>query len=468
MNSEPLALTRTLSAPRTARDWLQRFGELMAVRRRVILGIQWTVVGGYVFLVAVPAFLPLPPEHAHLWNNLTRFAQFAFWGIWWPFVILSMPLLGRVWCGVFCPEGALTEAASRIGLGRKIPRWMRWPGWPFVAFTGTTIYGQLVSVYEYPKPALLILGGSTIAAVAVGLVYGREKRVWCRYLCPVNGVFRLLARLAPLHFRTDAAAWRRAPAHAPAPNCAPLLDMRHLKSAAPCHACGRCAGYRGAITLAPRSPNTEILALQAGDASRWEALLLIFGVFGVAIGAFQWTASPWFVALKQALASWLIDHNAMALLQDNAPWWLLTHYPEINDVFSWLDGLCILFYIAASSLAIGGAILAALHTAQAVVRAERLAWHLAYCLIPLAAVSVFLGLSMLTLSQLAGEDLTLAWLPWARAALLAAGVGWSGWLTWRALAAPDTAPVRRVGAFVAVMAAAAVVVTAWVVQFYVW
>lgn len=35
----------------------------------------------------------------------------------------------------------------------------------------------MTSVYEYPKPTLLTLGGSALAAVAVSLLYGRNKRV---------------------------------------------------------------------------------------------------------------------------------------------------------------------------------------------------------------------------------------------------------------------------------------------------
>ena len=183
----------------------------MRRHRRAILAVQWVVVLSYLVLVTVPAFLPLPPSGAGILSNLTLFAQFAFWGIWWPFVMLSMMLIGRVWCGVLCPEGALSEWASRRGLGLAIPRWMRWSGWPFVAFVSTTVYGQLVSVYEYPKAVLLVLGGSTVAAVGIGFVYGRGKRVWCRHLCPANGVFALLARIAPVHFALDEQAWRRHP-----------------------------------------------------------------------------------------------------------------------------------------------------------------------------------------------------------------------------------------------------------------
>ena len=84
----------------------------MARNRRRIAQLQWAIVVLYFVLVAVPAFLPMPPEDARMFTSLTRFAQFAFWGVWWPFVIASMLLIGRFWCGVMCPEGALTEFAG--------------------------------------------------------------------------------------------------------------------------------------------------------------------------------------------------------------------------------------------------------------------------------------------------------------------------------------------------------------------
>ena len=152
---------------------LARYGRWLANHGAAVRAVQWCVVAIYAVLVVVPAFLPLPGDGARALDNLTVFAQWAFWGLWWPFVILSMFAAGRTWCGVFCPEGTLTEAASRFGLHRSPPRWLRWAGWPFVAFAVTTVYGQLVSVYQYPKAVLLVLGGSTIAAIATGFVYGR-------------------------------------------------------------------------------------------------------------------------------------------------------------------------------------------------------------------------------------------------------------------------------------------------------
>jgi len=447
---------------------LQSFGDAMQRHRSVIQSIQWTVVVLYLALVIYPAFRPLPPQDAHIYDNVTLFAQFVFWGIWWPFVMLSMVLMGRVWCGVFCPEGALTEFASRHGLARAIPKWMRWGGWPFVAFAMTTIFGQLVSVYEYPKATLLVLGGSTVMAVGIGLVYGRGKRVWCRYLCPANGVFALFARLSPLHFHVDREVWKRHPATTRAVDCGPLINIPRMAGASSCHACGRCSGHRDAVRLVARSPNQEVLTLKASEVSRWEVMILIYGVLGVAIGAFQWSASPWFVAVKQAIASWLVEHNSFWLLQDNVPWWLLTHYPEANDVFTWLDGFLIVFYIGATALVLGSWILWWLFVAQQVLKREALMWRLAYSLIPLAGASVFLGLSMLTVTMLKAEGMALAWVTPLRVGLLTLALAWSLRLAARLIRTVPVSPWRRLPAGVAVLLAMSLVPLAWGWQFFVW
>jgi len=439
---------------------LARLGDWMAAHRRAILAAQWIIVIFYLALVAVPAFLPHPNPEARLFSGdmgassfvdpalcvapvdgqtatpalqdkapkaatwrerLVLLAQYLFWGVWWPFVILSTMLVGRVWCGVLCPEGALTEFASRHGRGGSIPRWVRWGGWPLVAFVLTTIYGQLISVYEYPQAVLLILGGSTVAAVAVGWLYGKGKRVWCRYLCPVSGVFALLARLAPIHFKVDRAAWNSHPQRTAAVDCAPLLSVSHLSGMSDCHACGRCSGHRDAVTLSARSPNAEIMGGAAPDTAH--ALLLMFGMLGVAIGAFQWTVNPWFVQLKQVAAAWLVDHEMFSMLDESPAWWLLTRYPEVNDVFTWLDGAAILVWIFGVALVLGGIALAA---TAAAAKLAGLDWRrLALGLVPLAGIGLFLGLSMMSATHLRAEGVALGWLPGLRAMLLAVGVLWS-------------------------------------------
>lgn len=426
-----------------SRPWPARLGDAMQRHRRLIQTIQWAMVGFYGFLVVLPACLPLPPAGASIVDNLTLFAQFIFWGVWWPLVIAATMLLGRVWCGVFCPEGALTEWASRHGRGGTIPRWVRWRGWPTLAFIATTVYGQLIGVYDYAQATLLILGGSTLAAMLVGYLYGQGKRVWCRYLCPVSGVFTLLAKVAPLHFRADEAAWRRHQGVVPRVDCGPLLNLRHLDSASACHSCGRCSGHRGAIELATRSPNAEILGpVRPGDET--SASLLVFGLLGVAVGAFQWSLSPAFVTAKQAAAEWLVAHDHYALLADNAPWWLLTHQPAASDVFSWLDGLAILAYIGGHALLVGGLVWLALGAAVRVLDATAITRHrLAMALVPLAGAGLVLGLSMTTASHLRAEGVPLSWLGPLRVLLLGGAAGWSLVLGARLLASAAAGASRK-------------------------
>jgi len=441
------------------RAGMARLGRAMRRHRQAILTLQWLIVLFYAVVVALPAVLPLPTEADRILNNLTRFAQFLFWGLWWPFVIVSVMLVGRVWCGVFCPEGALAEFASHASLNRPLPRWLKWPGWPTLAFILTTVYGQMTSVYEYPQPALLILGGSTLAAMGVGLVYGKGKRVWCRHLCPVSGVFALLARVAPVHFHVDRDVWDAANSHALPVQCAPLIDIRRMNSAAACHMCGRCAGQRNAVELAWRVPGSELWAPSASPASAdiWPARLLVFGLLGVALGAFQWSASPWFVAAKQVAAAWLLDRGYFQVLEAPAHGWLLTHYPEVNDVFTWLDGGLLLAYIAMTALVSGGWIFLCLWMAAALMGKT---WQrLAMSLIPFAGASVFVGLSLLTTGQLFAEGIIFPWADPARMTLLAAGALWSASLARRLAGWPSA---------LAAGMACALPLWAWYAQLYVW
>ncbi|MBX7146316.1 MAG: 4Fe-4S binding protein [Alphaproteobacteria bacterium] len=400
---------------------LAKIGHWAKNKLTVIYYIQWLIVFFYLFLIVVPAFLPLPLDEIHFYKNLTLFSQFLFWGIWWPFVLLSMVFLGRVWCGVLCPEGTLTEWASRYGRQGAIPHWIRWRGWPFVAFACTTIYGQLVSVYQYPKPTLLILGGSTLAAIVIGFLYGREKRIWCRYLCPVNGVFNLMARLSPLHFKVDHHAWEKFTydhkiTKKDTPNCAPLIPLRQMEGASECHMCTRCSGHRDAINLSWRSSAQEIVNFINHKDGIWETILICFGLIGLAMGAFHWTRSPWFIDLKQYVAVWLVNHNILWPLDIQTPWWILTSYSENNDVFNLLDGALIIFYILGTACSVGFVLLFLI--INAIFMIDNFEWkkvyHLSQSLIPLAGCGVFLGLSALTITFLKLEEIPLFWVSYLR------------------------------------------------------
>ncbi|MCQ4258614.1 4Fe-4S binding protein [Stutzerimonas stutzeri] len=456
-----------------ASSWLARAGDLLRQHARTIRLIQWLVVGFYLVLLLVPAFLSLPPSEARMLDSVTVFAQFLFWGLWWPFVLLSMVLFGRLWCGVLCPEGSLSEWISWRGLNKRTPQWIRWSGWPTIAFVLTTVYGQLISVYDYGQAAALILGGSTVAAMVVGFLYGRGKRVWCRHLCPVSGVFGLLARLAPVYYKVDEERWQanQGP-HLPTPNCAPLIDIRRMKGNSECHACGRCSGQRGAVTLAARSPNAEIIIASdqgAREHQHWDSTLLLFGMIGLAMGAFQWTVSPWFITLKQTAAEWLVDREIFWPLEANAPWWLLTHYPQANDAFTWLDGAAILTYIGACSLLIGGALWLLLRAAVRLMnRDDRVFQHLALTLTPLGGAGLFLGLSATTVKLLRYEGFILAWAQPARALLLAGAIAWSLYLAWRVISRYGSDGLHRLSAFGCVGLATAVVGYGWYLQFWGW
>ena len=280
-------------------------------------------------------------------------------------------------------------------------------------------------------------------------LYGRNKRVWCRYLCPVNGVFGLLAKLAPVHFAVDPEAWRAWPKHrgarAATMNCAPLVPVRTMQGNSMCHMCGRCSGFRDAVTLSRRSPNFEIVHVAGNDPKPVETLLIVFGLIGIAFGAFHWSSSALYVDVKQFLAEWLVDHDLTWPLAPVAPWWILTNYPDQNDMLTPLDGAVLLADIFTVALTLGGFVMLCL--AGTTLALDR--WstprlhHLAQALIPIAGCGVFLGLSALTVTMLRGEGLALDFVNPLRASLLVGAGLWSLSLVWQISALYAPSPARR-------------------------
>lgn len=374
-----------------------RLGDTLRDKRQALVVVQWAVVVLYLVLLILPALAPGGAAHAGPLHRLGRFAEVLFWGVWWPGVILSVMLFGQFWCGLLCPDGTLTEFASRRGKGGRIPDWLRWPALPLAAFAVISAFEYALQTHDTPRGTLLVIGPLTVLAIACGALVGRGKRVWCRYACPVGGVFSLLARCAVLHFRVDRAAWDAAPRPLPKPvDCPALLDIRRLRSNEKCSMCARCSGHRNAVALAWRRPGAEIAALDAGEARPWEAAGIVFVLIGLLYGALHWQHSPWHHALLAGGLPALPAALAAVLLP---------------------------------ALVLGGGTALLLAVAGGGRRVS--ATRLAYALIPLGGFGLFLGALEHALQILHGERFVVAQLlPWLRAAVLLPATIWSGHAGW--------------------------------------
>jgi polyferredoxin len=132
-----------------------------------------------------------------------------FWAWWWPLILLSHPLVGRLWCAV-CPFmvwGEIAQWLSRL-LGWRPRHWPRggldrWAAPLLAAGFGAILVwegvGNLVDTAWLSSCLLLLI---TAGAVVGSLLF--EKRFWCRYLCPVGGMNGLFAKLAISELRAEA------------------------------------------------------------------------------------------------------------------------------------------------------------------------------------------------------------------------------------------------------------------------
>jgi polyferredoxin len=135
------------------------------------------------------------------WLRDTNLSNLIVWSYWWPVIIITAVLFGRVWCSV-CPVELITYWASRIGLRLPVPRILR-SGWVVTIFYALIwIVGvHTLAVNQIPHQMALYLLMLIIVAVDISLLF--RKRAFCSYVCPVGHLLGLYALISPFEWRAD-------------------------------------------------------------------------------------------------------------------------------------------------------------------------------------------------------------------------------------------------------------------------
>lgn len=426
------------------------FVESLFVRlRKYFVPVQVFMFGVFLVVIGVPVLLPDPPAESGILSNPTLFLKYLLWGIWFPLVFLSVIALGRIWCGVLCPMGAASEFANRIGLKRPIPAWIKWEGTPALSFIIMTLYGQTIGVRDHPEAAAGLFGGTMLLAIAIGGIYGRNKRVWCRHLCPIGRVLGLYSRLGAVQF-TPKVRLAGGDAYTERGVCPTMIDLPRKCESRHCIECFRCVQPKaaGSVRLDLRRPGEEIEQIRDHRANPAEAWFLFLDT-GVALGGFLWLVLPQYQAMRQAFGVWAV-RNHLDWITSVGPSWLMSVHPARAETFLWLDFFLIVGFML-GTMALLTAVLAALTAVSAGlarwagsdVGFGRAFTELGYQYAPVALVSLFIGLGAELLDPIRHTILGLDGVHVIRGGLFMAGVVWSIWLGDRILARQGLSISRR-------------------------
>jgi plastocyanin/ferredoxin len=137
-----------------------------------------------------------------------NFAIIFVWIVWWALLkIVLVPLTGRLWC-TMCPIPAPGEWLQRRGilvkrgnkplsLARKWPRKLDNVWLQNVGLLAVTTFSPVI--LTLPSVTGIVLLTFIVMAVVLSLVF--ERRVFCRYFCPVGGFVGLYSLVSPLELR---------------------------------------------------------------------------------------------------------------------------------------------------------------------------------------------------------------------------------------------------------------------------
>jgi len=188
------------------------------------------------------------------------------WPVWWAMLPLTFLFAGRIWCTI-CPFSLVSSLVQRLCCARlRVPKILRSTEiWPMTAlFVFLTWADEFWQYPHHPVQTGYVLAAVLLGTLVFSLLY--ERRVWCRYFCPlggVNGVYSSAA-IVELRSNTDVCAHHCTKHGCVAKDSAvpcPMLEMPlNMDTNRSCNLCMNCAKScnHDAMHLYLRWPGAEI------------------------------------------------------------------------------------------------------------------------------------------------------------------------------------------------------------------
>lgn len=286
--------------------FIMQAGVLIAVILLSFLHLKYGIekaapIDAYCPFGAVESFFTLLFKGQFLQRIFT--SSFILLGI---FFVASL-FFGRVFCGYFCPLGALQEwlriISKKIGLKKDIELpeiWDKYLRYVKYIVLATIIFysfylGDLIFRAYDPYNALMHFGGEFeekvwgywILAIVL-LIALFSKSLWCRYFCPLGAFFGIIKKISFLKIKRDANTCINCGLCDK--NCPANLKIKtaSVVNSADCISCGKCIG------TCPKNSLDYVIFGKKISKKLFDVLVILLVLLPLAIAPFTpyWKTKP--------------------------------------------------------------------------------------------------------------------------------------------------------------------------------
>tara|TARA_B100000315_G_scaffold8245_1_gene8202 strand:+ start:54582 stop:57656 length:3075 start_codon:yes stop_codon:yes gene_type:complete len=258
-------------------------------------------IGLIIFCLSISSMLFFPGEN---------FLNSLFWSVGWFFIFSSTFLIGRVFCAV-CPFMITGEIVQN------------WKSYKMTRSGTISQHGENLSMFfifvifwmegsfglqEKPFYTALLLLSITLGAVICAVVF--ERRVWCRYLCPMGRLLGISSLTSIFSLDADKhVCMYRCGTHEcytgkeTEPGCQLFLHPYAIESQQDCVLCMQChknCPY-GSVKLNLQFPGTGIVAAASPSLALALTSTALVGILPVERGALLAPANDFFNKIVNGL-----------------------------------------------------------------------------------------------------------------------------------------------------------------------